>query len=84
MQLEQFRTKLKEYLRESGYSQKQLAYKLGLHPTQLSNKLNENNNAHLTRTEVKQVVKKDLIKRNFIRHDSKKLAQELMKIVNNL
>ncbi len=28
--------------------------------------------------------KKDIIKRNLIRHDSKKLAQELMKIVNNL
>lgn len=34
--------------------------------------------------EIKQGAKKDLIKRNFIRHDSKKLAQELMKIVNNL
>jgi uncharacterized cofD-like protein len=28
--------------------------------------------------------KKDLMKRNLIRHDSKKLAKELMKIVNNL
>lgn len=28
--------------------------------------------------------KKDLMKRNLIRHDSKKLAQELMKIVNHL
>lgn len=27
---------------------------------------------------------KDLIKRNLIRHDSEKLAQELMKIVNHL
>jgi uncharacterized cofD-like protein len=34
--------------------------------------------------EVKKGVKKDLIKRNLIRHDSKKLAQELMKVVNNL
>ena len=31
-----------------------------------------------------QGVKKDLIKRNLIRHDSKKLAQELMNIVNHL
>lgn len=31
-----------------------------------------------------QGAKKDLIKRNLIRHDSKKLAQELMKIVNHL
>jgi len=31
-----------------------------------------------------QGVKKDLIKRSLIRHDSKKLAQELMNIVNHL
>jgi uncharacterized cofD-like protein len=34
--------------------------------------------------EVKEGPKKDLIRRNLIRHDSKKLAQQLMKIVNNL
>jgi len=34
--------------------------------------------------ELKQGVKKDLIKRSLIRHDSKKLAQELMNIVNHL
>jgi uncharacterized cofD-like protein len=34
--------------------------------------------------EVKPEVKTDLLKRNLIRHDSKKLAQELMKIVNHL
>lgn len=34
--------------------------------------------------ELKEGAKKDLIKRNLIRHDSKKLACELMKIVNNL
>jgi uncharacterized cofD-like protein len=34
--------------------------------------------------ELKEGAKKDLIKRNLIRHDSKKLAQELMKIVNHL
>ncbi len=34
--------------------------------------------------EPKDMPKKDLIKRNLIRHDSKKLAQELMKIVSHL
>ena len=34
--------------------------------------------------DVLDVPKKDLIKRNLIRHDPKKLAQELMKIVNHL
>ena len=34
--------------------------------------------------DVQDVPKKDLIKRNLIRHDPQKLAQELMKIVNHL
>lgn len=34
--------------------------------------------------ELKHGVKKDLMQRNLIRHDPKKLAQELMKIVNHL
>lgn len=34
--------------------------------------------------EPKEAPRKDLIKRSLIRHDSKKLAQELMKIVNHL
>jgi uncharacterized cofD-like protein len=34
--------------------------------------------------ELREDQKKDLIKRNLIRHDPKKLAQELMKIVNHL
>jgi uncharacterized cofD-like protein len=34
--------------------------------------------------EPKETPKKDLLKRNLIRHDPKKLAQELMKIVNHL
>jgi uncharacterized cofD-like protein len=34
--------------------------------------------------EPREAPKKDLIKRSLIRHDSKKLAQELMKIVNHL
>lgn len=34
--------------------------------------------------ELKEVQKGDLLRRNLIRHDPKKLAEELMKIVNNL
>lgn len=34
--------------------------------------------------ELKEGHKRDLLKRSFIRHDAKKLAQELMKIVNHL
>jgi uncharacterized cofD-like protein len=34
--------------------------------------------------EPKETLKKDLLKRSLIRHDPKKLAQELMKIVNHL
>jgi uncharacterized cofD-like protein len=34
--------------------------------------------------EMKEKVKNDLIKRSLIRHDSKKLAQEIIKIVNHL
>jgi WD40 repeat protein len=48
---------LKEYLRQGGYSQKQLAYQLSLHPTLLSNKLNEHNYSNLAYPEVKQIVK---------------------------
>jgi WD40 repeat protein len=57
MQIEKFRASLKHYLRQGGYSQKQLAHELGLHPAQLSNKLNEHNFASLTMSEVKQIVK---------------------------
>jgi uncharacterized cofD-like protein len=39
--------------------------------------------AHLL-GELKEEPRKDMIKRNLIRHDPKKLAQELMKIVNHL
>jgi len=39
--------------------------------------------AHLL-GEVEVITKTNLLKRNLIRHDSKKLAQELMKIVNHL
>ena len=57
MPLAHFRTLLKEYLHRGGYSQKQLAFELGLHPTMLSNKLNAHNFGHLTYPEVKQIVK---------------------------
>lgn len=39
--------------------------------------------AHLL-GELNRGAKRDLIKRNLIRHDPRKLAQELMKIVNHL
>jgi WD40 repeat protein/transcriptional regulator with XRE-family HTH domain len=57
MSLEDFRSKLREYLRRGGYSQKQLARELGMHYTLLSNKLNEHNYAHLTSPEIKQIIK---------------------------
>jgi hypothetical protein len=57
MALAQFRGKLQQALRKGGYSQKQLAYELGMHPAQLSNKLNEHNHAHLSSPEIKQIVK---------------------------
>src|SRR5437899_2814731 len=56
MPLASFRTKLKAYLRQAGYSQKELAHQLGWHPTFLSNKLNSYNYATLTYAEVKQIV----------------------------
>src|SRR2546423_599536 len=57
MSIENFRLKLKEYLRRGGYSQKQLAYELSIHPTLLSNKLNQRNYSNLTYSDVKQIVK---------------------------
>ena len=57
MAIESFRAKLKEYLRLGGYSQKQLASALEIHPAMLSNKLNAHNYGNLTYTEVKQIVK---------------------------
>jgi WD40 repeat protein len=57
MAIESFRAKLKEYLRLGGYSQKQLAAALQIHPAQFSNKLNAQNYGNLTYPEVKQIVK---------------------------
>jgi WD40 repeat protein len=56
MPLTSFHTKLKTYLRRSGYSQKELAHQLGWQPAFLSNKLNGYNYAILTLAEVKQIV----------------------------
>jgi len=44
------------YLRASGYSQKELANELGLHPKVLSRKLNSNGDAHLTHLEVRRII----------------------------
>ncbi len=54
---ETFGERVQEYLRISGYSQKNLADKLSLHPKVLSRKLNNSGNAHLTQLEVKLIVK---------------------------
>ena len=51
-----FRDSVREYIRNSGYSQQQLAGAIGLHPKVLSRKLNSNGNAHLTQLEVKRII----------------------------
>ncbi len=48
---------VQDYLRASGYLQKQLADELGLHPKVLSRKLNGTADAHLTQQEVWLVIK---------------------------
>jgi predicted ATPase/transcriptional regulator with XRE-family HTH domain len=53
-----FRDSLREYLRNSGYSQQELAGAIGLHPKVLSRKLHGNGNAHLTQLEVKRIITK--------------------------
>src|SRR5689334_21953822 len=45
------------YLRSAGYSQKNLADILGLHPKVLSRKLRGNGVAHLTQLEVERIIK---------------------------
>ncbi|HEY6284478.1 MAG TPA: NB-ARC domain-containing protein, partial [Ktedonobacteraceae bacterium] len=47
---------VQEYIRASGYSQKELADAVGLHPKVLSRKLNNSGNAHLTHLEVKRII----------------------------
>ncbi|MFL5657801.1 MAG: NB-ARC domain-containing protein [Ktedonobacteraceae bacterium] len=51
-----FSESIQEYLRASGYSQKELAGALGLHPKVLSRKLNGSGNAHLTHLEVQSII----------------------------
>src|SRR5438128_3263821 len=51
-----FSDSVQRYLRASGYSQKELASKLGLHPKVLSRKLNGNGNAYLTHREVQCII----------------------------
>jgi predicted ATPase len=47
---------VQEYLRESGYSQKELADEIGLHPKVLSRKLHNSGNSHLTHQEISSIV----------------------------
>jgi len=51
-----FRDSVREYLRNSGYSQQELAGAICLHPKVLSRKLNSNGNAQLTQLEVKRII----------------------------
>lgn len=53
---EVFRTHVQRYLRASGYSQKELADALGLHPKVLSRKFNQSENAYLTQLEVQRII----------------------------
>src|SRR3954466_6628525 len=57
MNLAEFRTKVRDYRRQSGRSQLALAYQLGLHPTLLSNKLNGVNSANFTSLEIRGILK---------------------------
>ncbi len=47
---------IQAFLRPSGYSQKELAAVLGLHPKVLSRKLNGSGNSHLTHLEVRAIL----------------------------
>src|SRR6266699_503374 len=47
---------VQEYIRASGYSQKELADAVGLHPKVLSRKLKNSGNAHLTQLDVQRIV----------------------------
>ena len=51
-----FSDSVQTYLRTSGYSQKELADELGLHPKVLSRKLNASANARLTHQEVQRII----------------------------
>jgi predicted ATPase len=56
MNFEEFNHSVQAYLRTSGYSQKELADELSLHPKVLSRKLHGSGNAYLTRMEVRDIV----------------------------
>src|SRR5215470_14385400 len=49
-----FGDRVQEFVRTSGYSQKELAEAIGLHPKVLSRKLNDR--AHLTHLEVQRII----------------------------
>ncbi|HEX9133340.1 MAG TPA: NB-ARC domain-containing protein [Ktedonobacteraceae bacterium] len=51
-----FGDSVQEYVHTSGYSQKELAEALGLHPKVLSRKLNGSGKAHLTHVEVQRII----------------------------
>lgn len=56
MNFEEFNHSVQAYLRMSGYSQKELAGELSLHPKVLSRKLHGSGNAYLTRLEVRDII----------------------------
>src|SRR5258708_15925830 len=56
MDVAAFGGRVQEYLRVSGYTQKQLAGELGLHPKVLSRKLHGNEDARLTQIEVRRII----------------------------
>jgi predicted ATPase len=51
-----FGDSVQEFVRTSGYSQKELAEAIGLHPKVLSRKLNGSGKAHLTHLEVQRII----------------------------
>ncbi len=51
-----FGDSVQEYLHLNGYTQKELADKLGLHPKVLSRKLRGSGNAQLTQLEVRRII----------------------------
>lgn len=56
MDVETFSESIQKYLRASGYTQKELADKLGLHAKVLSRKLHGTHSAFLTQQEVRRVI----------------------------
>ena len=56
MDVRAFSDRVQEYLRVSGYSQKNLAQELGLNSKVLSRKLHGSENAYLTQMEVKRII----------------------------